>query len=132
VFELGADRATRLGVPKDGETALVMASTHGGASSNFDQLNDLVAKCAAKKAEKLVAADGDERHLFVWIRNSASDAELAIATLPPPSSAPTIPDGHDVVWVATGPMRPELLFERLWRLQVPGRWEAMERPIEDS
>src|ERR1022692_2901934 len=57
VFALGADRATRLGIPKPGDTALVMASLHGGLSSNFGMLNELVAECASAKAAKLTAAE---------------------------------------------------------------------------
>jgi hypothetical protein len=127
VFDLGADRATRLGAPKRGETALVMASLRGGAGSNFDLLNDLVARCAKAKAEKLVAAAGDERHLFVWMRPSASDAELAMATLPPPVSTPAIPDGINVTWVATEPTAFDAKFGLLWRLEPPGRWEEIGR-----
>ncbi len=126
VFELGAHRAMRWGVPKPGETALVMASLHGGAGSNFDLFNDLVAECARAKAEKLAAATGEERHLFIWMRPSVSDAELAMATLPPPDSTPTLPDGVDVVWVATGPTTQNALFGQLWRLEPLGRWETID------
>jgi hypothetical protein len=85
-------------------------------------MNDLVAECARKKVEKLAAAPGFERHLFVWIRSSASDAELAIATLPPPASTPALPAGIDVVWVATAGVAGRL-YGKLWRLQPPGAWE---------
>ncbi len=125
VFELGADRATRLRTPKPGETALVMASVHGGISSDFDLLNAAVAECAAAKAAKLAAAEGSERHLFVWIRPSAPGVELAMATLPPPEETPTMPEGLDVVWVATGPTTPGALFGQLWRLRPPGGWEML-------
>jgi hypothetical protein len=88
----------------------------------------LVADCAEAKAEKLRAAAGDERHLFVWMRPSLSDAELAMATLPPPAEAPALPDGIDAVWVATGPKAPESLFGRLWHLRPPGGWEVLTPP----
>jgi len=125
VFKLGADRATRLDAPKSGETALVMVSLHGGAGSNFDLLNDLVGGCSEAKAKKLAAATGDERHLFIWMRPSVADAELAMATLPPPESTPELPDGINVVWVATGPARQDALFGLLWRLEPPGGWEVI-------
>jgi hypothetical protein len=122
VFRLRVSRATRLGAPKPGETASVFVSLSGGPSSNFDMLNALVEKCAHSKVHKLRAAAGDERHLLVWMRGSVSDAELAMAALPPPPTAADLPDGIDVVWVATfgAGGRP---FERLWRLQPPGGWE---------
>jgi hypothetical protein len=125
VFGLGADRATRLGAPKPGETALVMPSLHGGAASNFDLLNDLVAGCAEAKAKKLAVASGDERHLFVWMRPSVADAELAMATLPPPERTPTLPDEIDVVWVATAPTSTEARFGLLWRVEPSGGWEDL-------
>ena len=124
VLALGVRRATRIDPPKPGETARVLASLGGGASSNFGLMNDLVAECAQKKVNKLAAAPGPERHLFVWIRSSASDAELAIATQPPPAAAPTLPTEIDVVWVATG--MPGEPFARLLRLQPPGGWETIE------
>jgi hypothetical protein len=123
VFALGADRATRLGIPKPGETALVMASLHGGISSNFGMLNELVAECASAKVAKLTVAEADERHLFIWMRPSAASAELAVATLPPPESRPMLPDGIDVVWVATGPSTSDALYGKLWQLRSPGGWE---------
>jgi hypothetical protein len=79
----------------------------------------------ALRVEKLAAADGHERHLFVWIRDSYAGAELAMATLPPPASTPLLPEGLDVVWVATKGGDPDALYEHLWRLQPTGGWEAI-------
>ena len=124
VLALGVRRATRIDPPKPREAARVLASLGGPAGSNFDLMNDLVAECAQKKVNKLTAAAGAERHLFVWIRNSASDAELAIATLPPPVATPALPAGIDVVWVATAGVvdRP---YGKLLRLRPPGAWERI-------
>jgi hypothetical protein len=122
VLALGIRRATRIDPPKPGEAARVLASLGGSAGSNFDLMNDLVAECAQKKVNKLAAAAGAERHLFVWIRSSASDAELAIATLPPPVAAPTLPTEIDVVWVATAGVADQP-YGKLLRLQPPGEWE---------
>ncbi|HEY4896450.1 MAG TPA: hypothetical protein VII01_10205 [Solirubrobacteraceae bacterium] len=124
IFALGADRATRLD-PKPGEVARLMASLHGGAGSDFDSMNDLVAESAQKKVKKLLEAPGDEKHLFVWIRSSAAGAELAIATLPAPEDTPPLPGGIDVVWVGTGAARTGARFERLLRLCPPGAWETI-------
>ena len=122
VLSLGVRRATRIDPPKPGEAARVLASLGGPAGTNFDLMNDLVAECARKKVDKLAAAAGHECHLFVWIRSSASDAELAIATLPPPASTPALPDGIDVVWVATtGAV--DQPYSKLLRLRPPGAWE---------
>lgn len=126
LHELGALHANALGPPKAGEVAQILTSLAGGASSNFGSMNDLVAECARKKVEKLIAAGGDERHLFVWLRSSASDAQLAMTTLPPPDSVPEIPEGVDVVWLAVGiPGQP---VPWLWRMRPPGWWEQVGRP----
>jgi hypothetical protein len=124
VFNLGVRRATRLGPPNSSEPAKLLVSLSGSAGSNFDAMNDLVAERARKKVDKLTAAAGHERHLFVWIRSSASDAELAIATLPPPASTPALADGIGVVWVATSG-GPDALYARLLRLRPRGRWETI-------
>ena len=125
MFELGALHAHPVGPPKPGEVAEVLASLSGGAGSNFESMNDLVAERASKKVEKLIAAGGDERHLFVWLRGSATDAQLAMTTLPPPNSVPEIPDGIDVVWLAVGGGQGQP-FSWLWRLRPPGPWEPIE------
>lgn len=125
IFDLGADRATRLDPPKPGETPLLLPSPHGGVTGSSGLLNEAVERCAEKKAAKLRAADGDERHLFVWLLGSASGVELAMATLPLPSSPPALSAGVDVVWVATGPAFPDAPSGRLWRVRPSGRWEKI-------
>jgi hypothetical protein len=127
IFALGADRATRIAPPNVGDVALVLPMLHGAAGSNFDALNRLVTECAEAKAEKLAAAKGDERHLFVWMLPSMADAELAIATLPPPQDTPDLPDGIDAVWVATGPTHPNELYAKLWRIVPHEPWEDVGR-----
>lgn len=129
IFDLGADRATRLDPPKPGETPLLLPSPHGGVNGSSGLLNEAVERCAEKKAAKLRAADGDERHLFVWLLGSASGVELAMATLPLPNSPPALPAGVDVVWVATGPAFPDAPSGRLWRVRPPGRWEKIDASV---
>jgi len=111
IFALGADRATRLEPPKTGEAPLVMASVHGGISGSTAAINEAVEDCAEKKVEKLRAAQGIEKHLFIWIPQAAAGIELAMATLGTPASAPTLPEGIDVVWMAYG---------WAWRLDIFG------------
>jgi hypothetical protein len=85
LFAMGVSFALRWG---NGGPPELYVSLWGGASSNFDALNELVSACAERKAPQLVATGRDRRHLFVWMRGSVSDAELAMATLPPPDVAP--------------------------------------------
>jgi hypothetical protein len=103
------------------DVARLFFSSHGGAVSDPNQLNDLVAERVRVKREKLEAAtDASERHLFVWLGDSYPNAELAFSTLPPPEPPP-IPASVDVVWLA------RLAWPiRLWRVRPPGGWEIVE------
>jgi hypothetical protein len=127
IFELRAHRATRIDPPKDGEAARLLSSVGAGRSAGVGSLNGIVERCAAKKVGKLRAADGDQKHLFIWLRAAAyEEVELATATLASPDSPPTLPAGIDVVWVATGPTTQDALFGQLWRLEPPGGWETID------
>ena len=105
ITELGATHVRRWSDPASGETPLLLFSGHSGAGGNPEQVNALVEERAGAKA-------------------SYSDAELGMATMPPPDTSPSLPVGIDVVWAATDGMTNDL-FERLWRLKPPGGWEAI-------
>lgn len=102
-----------------------MPALHGGVASDFDALYALLEACAQENAAKLIAAGGEERHLFGWMRASASDAELAFSTLPPPDVPPTLPDGVDVLLLAIPATTLGAAFARLWRVRPPGSWENL-------
>lgn len=68
-------------------------SIHGGFTADVDKVNQLAVIEAGANSAKLAAADADERHLFVWLRLTHPDAELAVHTGPPPSSPPALPLG---------------------------------------
>lgn len=125
ILMLGAILARSMNPPRTGEAAQLLLSGHGPAGSDPGQVNKLVAERAKAKVKKLLAASADERHLFVWIDSSHADAELAMFSLPPPASAPSLPDGIDAVWAATIGKVPGALFERLWCVRRPGTWEAI-------
>ncbi len=118
--------AGSLGAPAPGESARMLLSSHRGFTAGGHEVNAVVADAAEANVKKLLAADADERHLFVWIDEDA--AELEIGTQPPPAAVPTLAGGIDVVWAAKR-AAPGALFERLWRLQPPGGWEALGRPV---
>jgi hypothetical protein len=84
---------------------------------------DLVAERAEAKVNKLLAAQADERHLFVWIDSSHAGADLAMPTLPPPAAPPRLPGGFDVVWAAAPGV--EIPVQRLWRTIPPYGWEIL-------
>ena len=120
---LGVQRATRMNPPAPGEPGQVLISLGGGARSDYALVHELVEARANAKVKKLaaasdrVAADRVERHLFVWVTSGQGDAELTIATQPPPDVTPSIPDAIDVVWAATAAVA--------WRLRPPGGWEVV-------
>jgi hypothetical protein len=132
LFSLGVDFARRLGTREAGENAELLVTLHGGSGSDFAALYRLIESRAEAKAPKLIAAGGAERHLFVWMRASASDAELAFATLAPPEVPPDLPQGIDVLWLASPATTPGALWGRLWRLQPPGGWELIAPPSRED
>jgi hypothetical protein len=118
LFQLGADWARSTDRGRD-STAQLHFFFHGAASANFDQLHQLMLERVEAKRLKLLRANAHERHIFVWLDNTYPDAELAVATLPPPSSAPTLPAQVDAVWLATPPFGDP---ERVWLLRPSDGW----------
>ena len=118
LVRLGVSRAHVWGV--DGPPQLWFIG-HGGVSADVDAVNRLAAEHAAGNADKLLAAQADERHLFIWMDASQAEAELAMHTGPPPDSPPVLPHGVDVVWVANP-------SGHLWRSRPPGSWEVLPCP----
>jgi hypothetical protein len=50
-----------------------------------------------REANQATAPPGRMDYLFIWILQAAAGIELAMATLGTPASAPTLPEGIDVV-----------------------------------
>jgi hypothetical protein len=120
LFALGVSRATAL---REEDDAQIMFSVTGGASGDSEQINALVEEHSGYNIDKLARATNVvERHLFISIPLSQSGAELAMATLPPPSAPPALPNNLDVVWVANWNER------RLWRLTAGSNWEVLKVP----
>lgn len=124
ITELGATHVRRWNEPTPGETPLLLFSGHQGVGGNPGAVNALVEERARAKVEKLVASEADQRHLFIWIDSSHSEAELGMATMPPPATTPSLPPGIDVVWAATAGMTHEM-YRCLWRLAPPNGWERL-------
>jgi hypothetical protein len=89
MFDLRVEVARLWSTPEPGHPGAIYPTISAGMGSNPQKLNQLVADCAERKANKLVAAPADERHLLVWLDSSHEDAELAFATLPPPPPRPS-------------------------------------------
>jgi len=121
---LGVAAAHRLGARNDGE-ALVLLGFRGGVSANPEAVNELVTERAEAKLEKLLRAEADERHLYVWIDSTRAAADLAMVTMPPPERGPALPAGIDVVWAASFGWAGQP--QRLWRTCPDGAWEVILR-----
>jgi hypothetical protein len=123
LHELGVSAARPWGT-RQGPEARLLVSFTAGFSSDPEKLTELVAMLADRKAKKFAAAEGDERHLFVWLRPTYPGAEIAMTLLPPPDIRPEIPEAIDVVWLATTGSAPT--GQRLWRLTQHGGWEDVD------
>lgn len=136
MFSLGVILALSLTPAVPVEVPLVLFSIHGGATSNPDRVNRLVEAAAESNRAKLADADADadERHLFVWVDPSTSDAELAMFQDRPPHYPPALPSEIDVAWAATWGFIAlgQQGIERLWRIRPPGSWERLQRPSSIS
>ncbi|MGI8414562.1 MAG: hypothetical protein ACR2QA_19150 [Solirubrobacteraceae bacterium] len=122
LFNLGIDSARSANPVRRG-AAQMHFLFHGGASADFDQLHQVLLEKVNAKAPKLLRADADERHVFVWLDGTYPDAEMAVAILPPPSPAPELPAGIDAVWLATPPFDNP---ERVWVMTPSGGWRVLK------
>lgn len=122
LLDSGIDWARSINSERSGDAQLHFVF-HGGASSDFEQLHRIVLERVTAKAPKLVRADADERHLFVWLDGTYPDAELAVGTLPPPSPAPELPAEVDAIWLSTPPFGNP---ERLWVLTSSAGWRVLK------
>jgi hypothetical protein len=119
LFALGVSQAAALAETDSPE---VLFSLHGGAGGGSEQINAIVEEHAGYNIDKLRAATGvAERQLFISISLSQSSVELAMATLSPPSTPPSLPADLDVVWVANWNER------KIWRTRG-GPWDVLDAP----
>jgi|GEM_PF-2010193 hypothetical protein len=128
VFKLGAVLARLIGPSAPSGTAQLFVTVHGGASSDINEVNRLVTALAESNSAKLVGSEADERHLFVWVHPSTSNAELAVFQGQLPASPPGLPLGIDVAWVATQGFLGvgTIGLQRLLRVRPPQAWEQLD------
>lgn len=70
-----------------------------GASQ--ERLNQLVVERIEAKIDKLRRTPADARHLFIWLEPSEAQAHLAASVADELPGSPAVPEGLDVVWLAT-------------------------------
>ncbi len=127
---IGVIRARSMGPPPDKRAFVCLGMVGGGGSVDPDALNDVVIEESAANALELDRADGDEKHLFVWIDTTSFSAEFSMWMNQPPSTAPLLPSPVTTSWVAT--WGPGVSFgsqaARLWRVAPPAPWQILEIP----
>lgn len=69
---------------------------------------------------KLGTADGDERHLFIWVESDHHQVVAAMGLGVLPERPPALPDQIDVVWLATA-LRPS----HVWRHARGAGWQDL-------
>jgi hypothetical protein len=134
---LGTNVAHLLGPRRSPEAGQVFLSFSDGFGSDAGQLNSLVVAAAESNRSKLVEADADERHLFVWMNPSYSRAEAA-ASLGHLGDGPLgLPPEIDRVWLSTQGVPNFGAVDvagigvlRLWTVRPPGAWQSISlRPL---
>ena len=125
IFVLRIDRATQLDSPTRGDTARVMATTHGGVGSDFDSMNALVEACAARKVAKLAAAGGDERHRSSSGSRPALRAPSLRARYVAPARRHPDDPARDRRRPGSANGSPGTHGGKLLRLRPPGGWERV-------
>lgn len=132
LWGLGATHATAWG-RRTGSEAQLLVLPHTGLSGDPSRVSQLVKDAADDNLSKLLAADAAERHLFIWLNASESEAELGLATLPQVLEAPSIPRGIDAVWLATQgmPGYGQANVNRLLLARPPGEWQKLDPSVAD-
>lgn len=117
--------------PRRSDPAHLPFIVRGGAGGDSGRMNQLVTREAIANVEKLNAADGDERHLFIWLNPSEMAAEMAFSLTPPPDETPQLPAGIDVVWLAGRgtPGHGAIGLSRLLRLAKGRSWEVLDPAV---
>jgi hypothetical protein len=126
---LGARSGGPVGQPASGPALVVVGTVGPGGTVDGRDVNEAVVREAANNLDKLLAAPGDERHLFVWADTTDPGANVAMATFARPDP-PLLPDGINTVWVGLWQRNVNLQSNAstLWRVTPPGPWEILAVP----
>jgi hypothetical protein len=121
-FEFGLAQSPGSGIP--GITTLPPAD---GGTINPNRAIEAACRQIEANRAKLLAANADERHLFVWV--DGLDAIMMQAMEPErdqrPSWVPDFGPGVDTLWIATRTWKPGVI---VWRLTPPSPWEIYLLP----
>jgi hypothetical protein len=126
---LGARSGGPVGQPAVGPPLVLVGTVGPGGSVDGTAVNEGVEREAANNLTKLLAAPGEERHLFLWADATDSGANVALATFARPDP-PELPEGIDSVWVGLWQRNVNLQSNAftLWRVTPPGPWEILPVP----
>jgi hypothetical protein len=126
LLALGVRSGSAAGDPPRGATARLQIGTVGpGGTEDPEPLVLAVEEAAQANAAKLLAADPDGGHLFLWVdsTNSACEVPMVNPTIIP-ARVPELPSGVHTVWTATWARG----ATTLWRATPPQAWERLPVP----
>jgi hypothetical protein len=126
---LGARSGGPVGQAAAGKALVLVGTVGPGGTVDGSAVNEAVEREAANNLEKLLAAPGEERHLFIWADATDPGAHVAMVSYARPGP-PLLPNGIDVVWVSLWQRNVNLQSNAstLWRVTPRGAWEILEVP----
>ncbi len=126
---LGARSGGPVGQPAAGPALLLVGTVGPGGTVDGTAVNEAVEREAANNLEKLLAAPGDERHLFIWADSTDPGAHVAMVSFARPGP-PLLPDGIDAVWVGLWQRGVNLQSNAstLWHVTPGAPWEILPVP----
>lgn len=126
---LGVRGGGSVGPTNSGPTYIVVGTVGPGGPVDGSTVNSAVEAATLANLTKLLKAEADERHLFLWVDATDSPSSAAMSSFARPEP-PELPHGIDCVWVALW-MRgisPQTNAHTLWRLVPPGPWAILHLP----
>lgn len=115
-----------------GRVPMVVVGTTGpGGWTDGSSVNSAIEGAVTANLEKLLRAEADLRHLFLWVDWTDHASEAALALFKLPSAGPCLPDQIDAVWAATWQRNafPESNIGALWMFtRDGGTWRSLQVP----
>jgi hypothetical protein len=121
--ELGVVTLGALGAIPAGQ--LILSTYQPGGSTGQDLIVEMIDSMVQNKLDKLLRAEADERHLFIWVevaqpmtRAALAFADGSVRGLVLPD--PVLPDGIDAVWIVEAALPTPIRVYRMgqgWTVQ---------------
>ena len=129
LLTLGVKSAAALGPPREGGGWFAVSLVGGGGWLDPEALNAAVVKECAANVKKLLSANRDDRHAFIWMDTSNFAAEFALFMNRPPLSGPNLPDAVSTAWIGLwDPGRTAGSNSSLLWKATAGGWKILDVP----